>query len=174
MAARRGGAAALVVREGHMFASPVAPPVVLPSRDVFLFLRLITSSACRNEKRVPFLAMAAMYGVSRLALYRMPLTGRARDDTAKLTCRGTMSENGPVTLDSCRLDCIARVGSSGPIRDMALPAASSDPCLPTPSVKPMRRNFDDGLVHVELVTFLEADCQIFSLVGLFGVAVHLL
>jgi hypothetical protein len=56
---------------------------------------------------------------------------------------GIPSESAPI-VDRWRLF------SPGPIRDMALPAASSDPCLPTPSVKPMRRNFDDGSVHVKL------------------------
>jgi hypothetical protein len=55
---------ALVVREGHMFASLVAPPRVLPLRDVLRFLRLITSSA--DEQHVPLSAVAALCRVSRL------------------------------------------------------------------------------------------------------------
>jgi hypothetical protein len=50
-----------------MFASPVASPWVPPSRDVLRFLRLISSSAA--EQHVPLSAVAALCGVSRLALY---------------------------------------------------------------------------------------------------------
>jgi hypothetical protein len=53
----------------HMFASPVAPPPILPPRDIVRFLRLITSPACRGDKRVPLSVIAAMCGVSRFALY---------------------------------------------------------------------------------------------------------
>jgi hypothetical protein len=51
-----------------MFASPFAPPWVLPLRDVPRFLRLITL-ACRDEQHVPLSAVAALCGVSRLSLY---------------------------------------------------------------------------------------------------------
>jgi hypothetical protein len=42
------------------------------------------SPARRDEKCVPLSAVAAMCGVSRLALYRMLWTGRVRDDLAAL------------------------------------------------------------------------------------------
>jgi hypothetical protein len=67
-----------------VFASPVAPPRVLPSRDILRFLRLITSPACREEKHVPLAVVAAMCGVSRLALYRMLWCGRVSADMAEL------------------------------------------------------------------------------------------
>jgi hypothetical protein len=51
---------------------------------ILRFLRLITSPACRDEKRVPLSAVAAMCGVSRLALYRILWTGRVSDDMAEL------------------------------------------------------------------------------------------
>ena len=63
-----------------MFASPVAPPRVLPPRDILRFLRLITSPACRGEKRVPISVIAAMCDRSRWALYEALWTGRASDD----------------------------------------------------------------------------------------------
>jgi hypothetical protein len=45
---------ALVVGEVCVFANPVAPPRVLPSRDIIRFLRLITLPAAqREEKRLP-------------------------------------------------------------------------------------------------------------------------
>jgi hypothetical protein len=55
-----------------MFANPVAPPRVLPPRDILRFWRLIASPAWRDDKRVPFAAMCA---VSRLALFRMLWSG---------------------------------------------------------------------------------------------------
>jgi hypothetical protein len=71
-----------------VFANPVAPPRVLPQRDILRFLRLITSPAYRREpERLPLSVVAAMCGVSRLALaagrtgiswrfhYRLRLTG---------------------------------------------------------------------------------------------------
>jgi hypothetical protein len=67
-----------------VFASPVSPPLVLPSHAIVRLLRLITSPACRDEKRVPLSATAAMCGVSRLTLYRARDSGRVSADTAEL------------------------------------------------------------------------------------------
>jgi hypothetical protein len=53
---------------------------VLPPR----LLRLITSLACREEKRVLLAVVAAMCGVNRLALYRMLWSGRVSADMAEL------------------------------------------------------------------------------------------
>jgi hypothetical protein len=63
-----------------VFANPVAPPAVLPPRDILRFLRLITSPACRGEKRVPISAIAVMCGVARITLYEVLWTGRASED----------------------------------------------------------------------------------------------
>jgi hypothetical protein len=55
-------------------------------RVTFLrFLRLITSPAWCDDKRVPLSAVAAMCGVNWLALYRMLWTGRVSDDMAAHT-----------------------------------------------------------------------------------------
>jgi hypothetical protein len=43
-------------------------------------LRLITSPACRGEKRVPSSVVAAMCGVARITLYQVSWTGRASDE----------------------------------------------------------------------------------------------
>ncbi len=67
-----------------MFANTYALPQVLPSRDVLRFLRPITSPACRDDKRVPQSAIAAMCGMSRLALCWMLWTGRVIDDMIEL------------------------------------------------------------------------------------------
>jgi hypothetical protein len=67
-----------------MFANPVAPPRVLPPRDILRFLRLITSPACRGEKRVPISVIAAMCGRSRFALYNVLWTGRVSEDMAEV------------------------------------------------------------------------------------------
>jgi hypothetical protein len=63
-----------------LFANPVAALRVLPPRDILRFLRLITSPACRGEKRVPVSAIAAMCGVARITRYEVLWTGRASDD----------------------------------------------------------------------------------------------
>jgi hypothetical protein len=60
-----------------LFANPIAPPRVLPPQDILRFLRLITSPACRGEKRIPISAIAAMCGVARITLYEVLWTGRA-------------------------------------------------------------------------------------------------
>jgi hypothetical protein len=66
-----------------VFANPVAPPRVLPSRDIIRFLRLITSPAAQREaKRLPLSAVAGLCGVSRLALYRIMWCGRVSVDMA--------------------------------------------------------------------------------------------
>jgi hypothetical protein len=65
-------------------ASPFAHPLVLRPDQIVRFLRLITSPACRGEKRVPLSAIAAMCGVSRLALYRVLWTGRVSAEMAEL------------------------------------------------------------------------------------------
>jgi hypothetical protein len=67
-----------------MFASPVAPPRVLPSRDVFPFLRLITSPACRGDKLVPLSAIADLTDLSRFTLYRARCSGWVGEDMAEL------------------------------------------------------------------------------------------
>jgi hypothetical protein len=55
-------------------------PLVSWPDQIVRFLRIITSQACRGEKHVPSSAIAAMYGVSRLALYRVLWTGRVSAD----------------------------------------------------------------------------------------------
>ncbi len=67
-----------------MFANPIAPAPVLLPRDILRFLRLIASSACRDEQHVPLSAGAALCGMSRLSLYRMLWPGRVSDDLAEL------------------------------------------------------------------------------------------
>ena len=54
-----------------MFANPVAPPRVLPSRDIIRFFSADYFAAVRREEiRLPLSAVAGLCGVSRLALYR--------------------------------------------------------------------------------------------------------
>jgi hypothetical protein len=94
---------AFVIREELVFANPVAPPRVLPQRDILRFLRLMTSPAYRREpQRLPLSVVAAMCGVSGLALYRIMWLDRVSDEMAavltpivrahaagKLRCRRT-------------------------------------------------------------------------------------
>jgi hypothetical protein len=63
-----------------VFANPVVPPRVLPPRDILRFLRLITSPACRGERRVPLAVVAALCDVSRITLYEVLWTGRASEE----------------------------------------------------------------------------------------------
>jgi hypothetical protein len=48
---------------------------------------LITSPACRGEKRVPLSAIAAVCGLSRFALHRVLWTGRASEDLCTVLTR---------------------------------------------------------------------------------------
>jgi hypothetical protein len=66
-----------------VFANPVAPPAVLPSRDVLRFLRLISSPASRREAHVPLSAVATLAGLSKFALYNYLWTGRVSEPTAE-------------------------------------------------------------------------------------------
>jgi hypothetical protein len=67
-----------------VFANPVAPPRVLPPRDILRFLRLITSPAYRDDKRVPLSAIATMCGVNRMALYRVVWSGQVSEEVAEV------------------------------------------------------------------------------------------
>jgi hypothetical protein len=58
-----------------VFANPVAPPKVLPQRNI-LRLRLVNSS----ESRVPLSVIAGMCDVSRLSLYRILWLNRVSDE----------------------------------------------------------------------------------------------
>jgi hypothetical protein len=75
----------VVRKEEDVFANPVAPPKVLPQRDILRFLRLITSPAYRREpQRLPLSVVAAMCNVSRLALYRIIWLDRVSDEMAEV------------------------------------------------------------------------------------------
>jgi hypothetical protein len=65
--------------------SPVAPPRVLPPRDIVRFLRLIGSPACRGAERVPLSIIANLTGLSRMTLYGARDGGPVSEDVAELT-----------------------------------------------------------------------------------------
>jgi hypothetical protein len=82
-----------------LFANPVALPRVLPPSDILRFLRLLTSPACRGEKRVPLSVVAAMCGVARITLYEVLWTGRGSDELcAVLTPLVRAHEDGKFRL----------------------------------------------------------------------------